>query len=827
MANDNELKVVIGSEIEKLKQGLNDAKESLGGAVQSMTGAMGGLSAKAESIATSIKGNFVAIGASIAAAISVEGIKKAVDAAQEYDGQIRSLSRTMGMTMEAASVLNVALRMIGSSSDEYRAAVLKLDMQLKKNEDSLNKIGMATRDSNGHLVSQKELFDNAVKTMLSYKEGVDRNEASLYLFGRSASEAQKFIKLNDETMREAERITKSYGLAVGEEAAAQSAKLSKEMRVLDMVGDAVKVQIGNQLIPEIRNLVGILSSGAPTAITVCVTAFKGLVSVMEAIGGVAIIMGSAIIGVLKAVYDGLYGLIDAALKTVMGDFKGAWQALSDGGSNMVKDLQVAGNTMVGTAADTYNAIKKLWSVNPMAGGESTSPKGTKSFENPEKDKKEKSRVGDWRMELEQMKEAENAFFGYSLDKEREFWTGKLALAKGHPEEYRAVMRQLFEIEKERHKQAADLGIEAQKTIIASEKSTAEQRIAAEERIVAIKKTLYGKDSVEYQRAIREREKLLEDESKKAIEAKTRTLETDERILSEELKAETAHYGTLRELGRINASEEVELLRQSEQDRYMSEVKTLGDIAALWREYPMKYKEMLDKIKEAVQKHNAEVKKLEDKEALEQKKTWDKFLSPVTSAMNTAVQGIIQGTTTLKDAMANIAQSILTSMVNMFTQMAMSAIQNQIMASMGIKTTKQAEAQTVVGSNAAEAASGAASAEASIPYVGPILAAAAAAAMMAMCMGFLSASAAGGYDIPAGVNPVVQAHAEEMILPSDLANKVRGMTDGGKGGGATYHTHNYTIQAWDRRDVGRFLKDNSKALAKAGEHAARRFQVRTR
>lgn len=46
----------------------------------------------------------------------------------------------------------------------------------------------------------------------------------------------------------------------------------------------------------------------------------------------------------------------------------------------------------------------------------------------------------------------------------------------------------------------------------------------------------------------------------------------------------------------------------------------------------------------------------------------------------------------------------------------------------------------------------------------------------------SASAAGGYDIPAGVNPVVQTHAREMILPEQYADVIRNMAGGSGGGG---------------------------------------------
>ena len=90
----------------------------------------------------------------------------------------------------------------------------------------------------------------------------------------------------------------------------------------------------------------------------------------------------------------------------------------------------------------------------------------------------------------------------------------------------------------------------------------------------------------------------------------------------------------------------------------------------------------------------------------------------------------------------------------------------------------------------EAMAGAWKAMVGIPYVGPFLAVAAAGAAFAGVAAIAShVSAAGGYDIPAGVNPMVQTHASEMILPATLASTVRDMATvysqvrGGQGGGA--------------------------------------------
>jgi hypothetical protein len=80
----------------------------------------------------------------------------------------------------------------------------------------------------------------------------------------------------------------------------------------------------------------------------------------------------------------------------------------------------------------------------------------------------------------------------------------------------------------------------------------------------------------------------------------------------------------------------------------------------------------------------------------------------------------------------------------------------------------------IGNNAMTAASGSYSSLASIPYVGPAMGAAAAAAALSLIMGYKGSlkSARGGYDIPAGVNPLTQLHEEEMVLPKEPANALR-------------------------------------------------------
>jgi hypothetical protein len=86
-----------------------------------------------------------------------------------------------------------------------------------------------------------------------------------------------------------------------------------------------------------------------------------------------------------------------------------------------------------------------------------------------------------------------------------------------------------------------------------------------------------------------------------------------------------------------------------------------------------------------------------------------------------------------------------------------------------------------------------------------------------------ASAAGGFDIPAGVNPLVQTHAQEMILPASIANPLRaqlaaanfaGPPAANDAAGGDTHIHNWNLHGViDGASLKRVLENNR------GEHAA--------
>ncbi|MEK5752395.1 transglycosylase SLT domain-containing protein [Acinetobacter variabilis] len=251
------------------------------------------------------------------------------------------------------------------------------------------------------------------------------------------------------------------------------------------------------------------------------------------------------------------------------------------------------------------------------------------------------------------------------------------------------------------------------------------------------------------------------------------------------------------------------------------------------------------------------KKLDDAQLKDFEDKFGGLTSRMSGLWDKGIQAMLNGTLTWKSAM----NAIFTELAAEFIQNMVTAPLKKYMASLGprlaaklglIKAETAAEvagqtAQTgavVAGETAKTTATGVgvfariglkimetiksvmmsaweamAKTMASIPFPLNIALGAAAFAGVAGIVGKI-ASARGGYDIPAGVNPVTQLHEEEMVLPKQHANTIRALgknltSDGGIGGGqggSAQTFNNFTIQAWDSKDVRRFLEKHGRELA---------------
>jgi len=264
---------------------------------------------------------------------------------------------------------------------------------------------------------------------------------------------------------------------------------------------------------------------------------------------------------------------------------------------------------------------------------------------------------------------------------------------------------------------------------------------------------------------------------------------------------------VQELGRthqISASkeltEETQLLNQkwAEQQAYYDKLE------ALYAQDPEKLAEVQQQEAAAWQKHLADLEKAQNQATTTMAAQWQKIGNSIASSFSSAIDGMITKNRTFTQTVLQLGESLVTGLINNFVKMAVSWAEQEVAK---MVASRLAAAGVVQASAGAAGAAGTAS-FAAAPWPIDLGAAAFGASMAAVAGSF--AVAEQGYDIPAGVNPMVQAHAREMVLPAEEADVIRDAASGsGLGGGNHIHLH-----SMDPRSIEHQLANHSSSISKA-------------
>lgn len=359
----------------------------------------------------------------------------------------------------------------------------------------------------------------------------------------------------------------------------------------------------------------------------------------------------------------------------------------------------------------------------------------------------------------------------------------------------------------------------------------------------------GKDGVKIREKIVSLEHSL---AKQSTEAKLRQVEEWEKADKYRLDLEAEAADQALSAGRISQLERLDLEIEFENRRYQIAYDALQERIALAEQDPTYSAAAVEKLKQQVGEldrgHGLNQEKNQGKREQQRRKDAPSLVEMLQDGGKNVWEEAQQQMGQAFSAMLSRAQNFRTAMNNFFKSMGQTFIQEMVtkpLAGMmqrmvqesaiykmifGTKealetaaaaktaATKATETTAVVSSNAVQAASGAAASQASIPYVGPILAVAAMAAMMAAVMGLMGGgggggsttttthipSAAGGWDIPAGINPLTQLHENEMVLPAEHAQTIRDMAGQG-GGGDTIVINTTGGDFIHKKDLAKLLK----------------------
>lgn len=761
---DNKAELVVDGDVSPLRQKLREAARDLkqfgDEGKTSMERVAGPLAA--------LQSKFVAIGAVLAGGAV---FRQAVTEAAAFTEESMKLGNALGISATEASTFIAALADIDVSSQEFVTASKGLTKELKNNEEGLNAMGLVTRDAAGNLRPLNELMVDAVDVLNGYKAGTDRALAGQALFGKGFDINGNLVKLNSETLKENAELQKSLGLIVGQDNVDAWQAYDQAMDQSSLTMKAMRTTIGNALIPVLTKLGEWFVSIGPGAITVIKGAIGGLIGAFWALKNGVTVVWEVINAMVVTVAEPLRALAAAIVKIGTGDFRGAWGEFQKAGETMTAAWKGALEEILVSSEETKRKIWELFAQGGPAVAPGTAGKSASGLVEPGKDKKKKT--GD------QVSDAEWAM-----------------------EEAAHLQRTLYEIDQERN-----------------EYHEAANRAVLE----ADKKLVKEMDQIH----------LLRIEGAKNAELA--------RI--DEMEAMAAHE---LEMGSITQAEYLDRLGEFNQQRLAAEADLIEKKIELAKQDPTQDPVEIERLEQQLlelrRQYGLKKKEIDLKQAEETASIWSDLGDRVSGLWDKGVQALLNGTLTWKNAMQAIGAEVVRwfadKVVNGMVKDWALGLAKRLAALMGFTTaekgvqaagaaatvaTKTAETTAVVAGNAAQAGSGAAASQASIPYVGPILALAAMAAVFAAVMALgKKKSAAGGYDIPKGLNPMTQLHEEEMVLPKHLANAVRSMAAGGagEGGASAVQPVNVNITSHNARGVRELFMDNPDILAEAIRKAVR-------
>ena len=728
--------------------GFRSVGESAQTAAQHVETAKHGVSGLGKAFAA-LEGPLLAV-AAIAAGGAFFG--EAISESNKLTGETLKLARTLGITAEEASTLNTALGDIYTDADTYTDAFQKFAMQLRRNEDGINEMGVKTRDANGHLRDSNTLFREALGTVGDYKSGLDQQTAAMTLFGKSVDDVMKLQKLNDQVLDDAREKNEQLGMTITQNNVEAMKAYKAAMNDVGDVFVAIKKTVGDAVMPVFTEIGQWFSQIGPAAVVV----FKG------AVGGLASLFHGVVLSV-NLVIDSFKTLwnIGSAVFESLGeelDLFNQGRFMEMGGAARrgwaaVKSAYAAGeNEMYDDARKAQEKILNLFVDGPAAkmpksGAKTMGAFGDKS-DKADKADRTPSYMGTYEAVLAERKlayEKENNLRQMNKEEELAYWRDILSTYQVTSKDQVAIVRKTAELEMQ----------------------------------------------------------VLREKTKRAQELKKEEIDEIERVALDGVQQEEIAAEGQVATWSMTRDQLIELQKQFEGRRYQIQAAAQAERIALMQmdpnADPVAMQAQQDKLLDLTRQYQLKRQQLENESSVQSMQIWQDLANSASSLWDKGIDAMMNGTLRWRNAV----RAVGTELVGWFGKTVVKAMVTEWLAGETAKTTATtvgetirralglaglaasqsntvADATTKVTAEAVKTEAGVTSAWAGTGPWGLAIGLALGAAAGAGIMGLLGRihSAEGGFDIPRGMNPVTQLHQEEMVLPAQYANVIRGMAANG-------------------------------------------------
>jgi uncharacterized protein YnzC (UPF0291/DUF896 family) len=281
---------------------------------------------------------------------------------------------------------------------------------------------------------------------------------------------------------------------------------------------------------------------------------------------------------------------------------------------------------------------------------------------------------------------------------------------------------------------------------------------------------------------------------------------------------------------ITQDQKFALLEAETQKEYQAQLALLEQEAGLDSLSLSQRQNVIDRIAELEAKHRTDMLRLDEQSIAAQQALWNGYLSSLTSAFNSQIRGLLEGTTSWQTAMKKVLEDLTIKFIEMAEQMVVKWLAAEIAQTTATTTGAAARAAADESASSTGILANAAAAMRAImtdagqafagvfaflaPTMGPAAAGPAAAAQA-------SVSAAAIFDV--GTDYVVRGglaliHPGETIVP---AARGSGPYTGANMGAQIHAPVSINVSALDSQSVARFFNDNSRHMLRAINDAVKR------
>ena len=319
MAN-NRAQILI-SAVDQTKTAFDSIKRGLGGLTDTAKGINGVL-------------------ANLGVAVSVAGLTAMVKSAIDTGDALDEMSQRVGVSVETLSVWKPAAEQSGVSGESFEKGLRKLSTTMLEaatgSEDAARNfaaVGVEFKNQDGTLRATDQVLLDLAERFKAMPDGAEKTALAVQLFGKSGAELIPFLNQGRDGINELAAEMQALGVQMSSETAAQAGNFNDALDKLHLATKSIGNQIIASLLPALNDMAGGMVESAKQGGTLR-TILDGVVLVLKTLALGAATVGKAFVALGEAIGAG----VAAAIEALKGNTDGAKAIIADLKGNLVKRL---------------------------------------------------------------------------------------------------------------------------------------------------------------------------------------------------------------------------------------------------------------------------------------------------------------------------------------------------------------------------------------------------------------------------------------------------------------------------------------------------------